>query len=169
MLTFACSMQIEFGVCVDFTASNGAVHTPQSLHFLNSQIPNQYEMAIRAVLEICEHYNHRRIFDACGFGAKIPPDFNVAHHFPLVVRFCRLQSLSSNHSRTSKAINGKCWEFKACSMHTKAVSPTVSCTALQTLSHPSKNLHNELDCFLGTAAAIKFFSSSLVSSTIFNC
>lgn len=31
---------------------------------------NQYEVAIRSVLEICEHYNHQKLFDAVGFGAK---------------------------------------------------------------------------------------------------
>jgi hypothetical protein len=77
-------MQLEFAVCVDFTASNGPVHLPQSLHFLSGQTPNQYELAIRAVLEICEHYNHSKIFDAMGFGAKIPPNFEVKHLFPLV-------------------------------------------------------------------------------------
>lgn len=45
---------------------------------------NQYEMAIRAVLEICQHYNHQKQFDATGFGAKIPPAYEVSHLFPLV-------------------------------------------------------------------------------------
>lgn len=78
------SLQLEFAVAVDFTASNGDVKKPSSLHYINSQAPNQYEMAISAVLEICEHYNSTKMFEALGFGAKVPPDYQVAHVFPLV-------------------------------------------------------------------------------------
>lgn len=77
-------MQLEFGVAIDFTASNGPVHLAQSLHYFDDRAPNQYELAIRSVLEICEHYNHSKIFDAVGFGAKVPPNWEVRHLFPLV-------------------------------------------------------------------------------------
>lgn len=77
-------MQLEFAVCIDFTASNGHVHTPQSLHYIDNRVPNQYELAIHAVLDICQHYNHSKIFDAMGFGAKVPPNYDVRHLFPLV-------------------------------------------------------------------------------------
>lgn len=77
-------MQLEFAVSVDLTASNGAVTKSSSLHFVNSQYLNQYECAISAVLEICEHYNQSKQFEALGFGAKIPPAFGVSHIFPLV-------------------------------------------------------------------------------------
>lgn len=77
-------LQLEFGVCIDFTASNGPVHSSQSLHYLAGRTPNQYELAITSVLEICQHYNHTKEFDAMGFGAKIPPNFQVSHLFPLV-------------------------------------------------------------------------------------
>ncbi|KAI1721138.1 copine domain-containing protein [Ditylenchus destructor] len=40
-------------------------------------------MAISSVLEICEHYNRSKVFEAIGFGAKIPPHGNVSHLFPL--------------------------------------------------------------------------------------
>jgi hypothetical protein len=77
-------MQLEFAVAVDLTASNGDVTKPSSLHFVNAQFLNQYECAISAVLEICEHYNHSKQFEALGFGAQIPPSYNVSHMFPLV-------------------------------------------------------------------------------------
>lgn len=38
------------------------------------------------MLEICEHYNHHKTFEAVGFGAKIPPSYEVSHMFPLVSR-----------------------------------------------------------------------------------
>ncbi|KAH7731119.1 Copine-8 [Aphelenchoides avenae] len=76
-------LQLEFGVAVDFTASNGQVFDPSSLHFIGSGVPNQYETAIRAVLSICEHYNKKRVYDAVGFGAIIPPMMQLSHGFPL--------------------------------------------------------------------------------------
>jgi hypothetical protein len=75
-------------VSVDFTASNGAVTDKNSLHYVNPSQPNQYEMAIKAVLEICQHYNETQIFEAFGFGAKIPPRRKISHLFPLV-GYCR--------------------------------------------------------------------------------
>ena len=77
-------LQLDFTVAVDFTASNGTVTDPRSLHYINPHQPNQYEMAIRAVLDICQFYNKTKMFDAYGFGAKIPPTFQVSHLFPLV-------------------------------------------------------------------------------------
>ncbi|KAI6191067.1 hypothetical protein M3Y97_00187500 [Aphelenchoides bicaudatus] len=108
-------MQLEFAVSVDFTASNGPVHLPQSLHFFNGQIPNQYELAIRSVLEICEHYNHNKIFDAMGFGAKIPPNFEVKHLFPLNV---------NTFQRQVEGVGGVLEAYKQCLMSTQLYGPT---------------------------------------------
>lgn len=76
-------MQLEFAVSIDFTASNGNVNDPNSRHFQNEFCLNQYELAISSILEICEHYNNSKIFEAFGFGAKIPPSQEACHFFPL--------------------------------------------------------------------------------------
>lgn len=76
-------MQIDFAVAVDFTSSNGNVRNPDSLHYINPNYPNQYEMAIDAVLSICEPYNHTKIFEASGFGALTDPGPKDSHFFPL--------------------------------------------------------------------------------------
>lgn len=55
-----------------------------SLHRFDSHHANQYEIAINAIAEICQHYCHSKIFNAYGFGAKIPPDPKVHYNFPLV-------------------------------------------------------------------------------------
>ncbi|KJH44842.1 C2 domain protein [Dictyocaulus viviparus] len=75
--------QLGFAVAVDFTASNGAVHKPTSLHYINPTQPNQYEIAIRAVIDICQHYNNSKLFDAFGFGAILPPETCVSPIFSL--------------------------------------------------------------------------------------
>uniref|UniRef100_A0A914Y8A0 Copine-3 n=1 Tax=Panagrolaimus superbus TaxID=310955 RepID=A0A914Y8A0_9BILA len=76
-------LELEFTVAVDFTASNGAVTVPTSLHFCNPHSSNEYQMAIKAVLEICQAYNKTKNFSAYGFGAQIPPTYAVSHLFPL--------------------------------------------------------------------------------------
>ncbi|XGW30842.1 hypothetical protein V3C99_009645, partial [Haemonchus contortus] len=75
--------QLDFAVAVDFTASNGAVHKPTSLHSISTAQPNQYEIAIRAVIDICQHYNNSKLFDAFGFGAILPPQTCVSPIFSL--------------------------------------------------------------------------------------
>ncbi|WKY04568.1 hypothetical protein Q1695_005516 [Nippostrongylus brasiliensis] len=62
-------MEIDFTVAIDFTNSNGPMHKSSSLHYINPSQSNQYELTIRSVLDICKHYNSRKMFDAFGFGA----------------------------------------------------------------------------------------------------
>lgn len=47
-------MQLEFAVSIDFTASNGNPLSPNSRHYIDQFYLNQYELAVRSVLEICE-------------------------------------------------------------------------------------------------------------------
>ncbi|KAJ6650060.1 Copine-8, partial [Pseudolycoriella hygida] len=75
--------QMHFAVAIDFTASNGAPADPTSLHFINAHRPNNYEIALRSVGNIIEHYDRSQLFPAFGFGAKLPPAGNVSHQFPL--------------------------------------------------------------------------------------
>lgn len=42
-------VQLHFTVAIDFTASNGDPNTPQSLHYRNPSMDNQYTMAIKSV------------------------------------------------------------------------------------------------------------------------
>lgn len=52
-------MQLEFTVSVDFTASNGNINDPKSRHYVDHYCLNQYELAIKSVLEICEVDLHK--------------------------------------------------------------------------------------------------------------
>lgn len=62
------------------TGSNGDPSTPQSLHYV-SNIPNSYELAIRAVGNIIQDYDSDKQFPVLGFGARLPPDGRVSHEF----------------------------------------------------------------------------------------
>ncbi|CAK5125732.1 unnamed protein product [Meloidogyne enterolobii] len=109
------SLQLEFAVAVDLTASNGEISKSSSLHYVNSQYLNQYECAICAVLEICEHYNHSKMFETIGFGAKIPPAFTVSHMFPL-----RL----NNFERSVEGIQGVLDAYRYAIVNTQLYGPT---------------------------------------------
>lgn len=58
--------QMHFAVAIDFTASNGVSSDPQSLHFLSAQRPNSYEIALKSVGEIIQHYDSSKMFPAFG-------------------------------------------------------------------------------------------------------
>lgn len=78
-------MEMHFAVAIDFTASNGTVTDPKSLHYIDhyQNRPTAYEVALRAVGEIISSYDTHGMFPGYGFGAKIPPRFDVSHQFPL--------------------------------------------------------------------------------------
>lgn len=57
-------------VCIDFTASNGELSEPDSLHKLDDtgRVLNQYERAITSVGKILEPYAYQEKFAVFGFG-----------------------------------------------------------------------------------------------------
>jgi len=79
---------ISLSVAIDFTASNGELSDPESLHYIDPNDPNKmtaYEQAILQVGGVLESYDHDRQFPVFGFGAK--PRFmgvdDVMHCFHL--------------------------------------------------------------------------------------
>nr|XP_023413753.1 copine-7 [Loxodonta africana] len=75
--------QIHFTVAIDFTASNGDPRNSCSLHYINPYQPNEYLRALVAVGEICQDYDSDKRFSALGFGARIPPKYEVSHDFAI--------------------------------------------------------------------------------------
>ncbi|XP_043843404.1 copine-7 [Dromiciops gliroides] len=75
--------QIHFTVAIDFTASNGDPRNSCSLHYINPYQPNEYLKALIAVGEICQDYDSDKKFSALGFGARIPPKYEVSHDFAI--------------------------------------------------------------------------------------
>ncbi|XP_046384850.1 copine-8-like [Ischnura elegans] len=65
--------QLHCTFAIDFTGSNGDPNTPYSLHYIGKE-PNSYEIAIRAVGSIIQHYSSDKDFAVLGFGARLPPD-----------------------------------------------------------------------------------------------
>lgn len=58
--------EVSLTVAVDYTASNGEIRDPNSLHAMGPN--NQYERAIFNVGPIVEPYDHDRLFPVFGFG-----------------------------------------------------------------------------------------------------
>ncbi|KAM3860302.1 copine-3-like [Diretmus argenteus] len=75
--------EINFTIAIDFTASNGDPNTPQSLHYINPDGYNEYLEAIWAVGKVIQDYDSNKMFPAFGFGAQIPPTWQVSHEFPI--------------------------------------------------------------------------------------
>ncbi|KAK7118598.1 hypothetical protein R3I94_022177 [Phoxinus phoxinus] len=75
--------QINFTVGVDFTGSNGDPRFPDSLHHISPQGVNEYLSAIWSVGLVVQDYDSDKMFPAFGFGAQIPPTWQVSHEFPL--------------------------------------------------------------------------------------
>jgi len=69
-------------VAIDFTKSNGSIHDPNSLHYLdpNNKKENEYIEAIKAIGEILLYYDNDKMITVLGFGAKIPPLKDKASH-----------------------------------------------------------------------------------------
>ncbi|NWT05053.1 CPNE1 protein, partial [Mionectes macconnelli] len=75
--------QINFTVGVDFTASNGDPNLPDSLHHISPDGINEYLIAIWSVGSVVQDYDTDKLFPAFGFGAQIPPSWQVSHEFAL--------------------------------------------------------------------------------------
>ncbi|KAL3516184.1 hypothetical protein ACH5RR_023086 [Cinchona calisaya] len=75
--------ELNFMVAVDFTASNGNPHNPDSLHHINpSGRLNAYQQAIMEVGEVIQFYDSDKRFPAWGFGGKTFSG-SVSHCFNL--------------------------------------------------------------------------------------
>lgn len=75
--------QINLTVAIDFTASNGDPRNSTSLHFNSPTQPNQYQNAITSIGSILDYYDSDHLYPCFGYGAKLPPDWQVSHMFPL--------------------------------------------------------------------------------------
>ncbi|XP_041945072.1 copine-1 isoform X1 [Alosa alosa] len=75
--------QINFTVGIDFTGSNGDPRSPDSLHYMSPDGLNQYLSAIWSVGLVVQDYDTDKLFPAFGFGAQVPPNFQVSHEFAL--------------------------------------------------------------------------------------
>ncbi|CAM9798021.1 unnamed protein product [Lampetra planeri] len=75
--------QINFTVGIDFTGSNGDPRSPDSLHFLSPSGVNEYLTALWSIGNVIQDYDSDKLFPAFGFGAQIPPSWQVSHEFPL--------------------------------------------------------------------------------------
>ncbi|XP_047205661.1 copine-3-like isoform X1 [Girardinichthys multiradiatus] len=107
--------QINFTIAIDFTGSNGDPRSPMSLHYINPQGCNEYLAAIWAVGNVIQDYDSDKMFPAFGFGAQVPPTWQVSHEFPLNFNpsdpFCA-------------GIEGVAFAYQQCLLQVKLYGPT---------------------------------------------
>eukprot|EP01091_Cochliopodium_minus_P012551 TRINITY_DN3823_c1_g1_i1.p1 TRINITY_DN3823_c1_g1~~TRINITY_DN3823_c1_g1_i1.p1 ORF type:complete len:724 (-),score=170.10 TRINITY_DN3823_c1_g1_i1:161-2263(-) len=101
--------KINLVVAVDFTASNGNPQLSSSLHYDNPNTPNEYQQAIKEVGTILCEYDTDQMFPCYGFGAKLPPNNQVSHCFPLNgnpnnPEVHGLQGILDSYSRSLKSV-----------------------------------------------------------------
>ncbi|CAG9335143.1 unnamed protein product [Blepharisma stoltei] len=72
--------EISLIVGIDFTKSNGLPSANNSLHYLDIDHPNEYIQALSAVGEILQYYDSDKKIPVYGFGAKLPPLFDIISH-----------------------------------------------------------------------------------------
>lgn len=73
--------QINLIIGIDFTSSNGNPKGPSSLHYIDPNNYNQYQIALKSVGEILLNYDTDKQVPVYGFGAKINGEVN--HCFAL--------------------------------------------------------------------------------------
>uniref|UniRef100_A0A3P9NMD8 Copine-3 n=1 Tax=Poecilia reticulata TaxID=8081 RepID=A0A3P9NMD8_POERE len=86
MLFYFCVFSLSLcgaQIAIDFTGSNGDPISPQSLHYISPDGYNEYLQAIWAVGNVIKDYDSTKMFPVFGFGAQIPPSWQVSHEFPI--------------------------------------------------------------------------------------
>jgi len=79
----SAGLQIGVTIAIDFTGSNGRITSPESLHHVGGKEPNAYMKVIEAVGNVLQEYDSDKVFPTFGFGAKVPPNKEVSHAFPI--------------------------------------------------------------------------------------
>jgi hypothetical protein len=72
--------EISLILAIDFTKSNGDPILQTSLHYTDPERPNEYVQAIKEVGEILQYYDSDGQIPVFGFGAKMPPRFDIVSH-----------------------------------------------------------------------------------------
>ncbi|XP_061884951.1 copine-4 [Entelurus aequoreus] len=127
--------QIQFTVAIDFTASNGDPRNSCSLHYIHPYRPNEYLKALVAVGEICQDYDSDKMFPAFGFGARIPPDYQVSHDF--AVNF-------NEDNPECAGIQGVVEAYQACLPKLQLYGPTNIAPIIHKVAHSaSQEVHTK--------------------------
>ncbi|KAJ6238827.1 copine-8 [Anaeramoeba flamelloides] len=78
---FKMGIEMNLVFSIDFTASNGHINSPNSLHYTDDFSLNQYQESIMKCGSILSNYCEKKKFPVYGFGARI--DNNISHCFSL--------------------------------------------------------------------------------------
>ncbi|XAR52531.1 hypothetical protein NMG60_11020661 [Bertholletia excelsa] len=97
--------ELNFMVAIDFTASNGNPHFPDSLHYIHptGQL-NAYQQAIMEVGEVIQFYDYDKRFPAWGFGGRTHAG-SVSHCFNLSAAGLEVEGVQGIMSSYANALH----------------------------------------------------------------
>ena len=95
----AKGLNINLIVAIDYTGSNMHPLDVESLHYIKSSEPTQYEKAIRACGNILAPYDDDQLIPVYGFGGIPPGKLLVEHVFPLKEIVKKEKTKSSNFNK----------------------------------------------------------------------
>ncbi|XP_067130750.1 copine-3-like isoform X2 [Centruroides vittatus] len=124
--------QINFTVAIDFTGSNGNPRDPNSLHYISSH-PNDYMKAIWAVGNVIQDYDSDKMFPALGFGARIPPTWEVSHEF--AINF-------NNSNPFCSGVQGIIDAYRNCITQVQLYGPTNFSPVINHVARFAQHAHN---------------------------
>ncbi|XP_070186631.1 copine-3-like isoform X2 [Littorina saxatilis] len=108
-------LQMSLSIAIDFTGSNGNPASPQSLHYIDPERPNEYMQAINAVGHVVQDYDSDKLFPVLGFGAGLPPNNQVSFEF--AVNF-------NPQNPYCAGINGVLQAYQSCIRQVQLYGPT---------------------------------------------
>lgn len=124
--------QINFTVAIDFTGSNGNPRDPNSLHYISNH-PNDYMKAIWAVGNVIQDYDSDKMFPALGFGARIPPTWEVSHEF--AINF-------NNSNPFCSGVQGIIDAYRNCITQVQLFGPTNFSPVINHVARFAQHAHN---------------------------
>ena len=76
-------VQINLTIGIDYTASNGKITSPTSLHYIGTNQLNSYEIAIKSCGNIVAYYDYDQLFPVYGYGARLNDSPQANHCFAI--------------------------------------------------------------------------------------
>ena len=128
-------VQIKLSIGIDFTASNGNINDPNSLHYISPGNYNDYEKAIKSCGLIMAFYDYDQKFATYGFGA-------VINNIPKV-NMCF--NINFNSDPEIYTIDNIISEYRNCIKKIQLAGPTEFCPMIRKTIDNIKRENNPLN------------------------
>ena len=146
----------NMSVAIDFTGSNGAVTSSNSLHYHSAKTKNPYQEVIQSISLVLQEYDADSLIPAYGYGAVIKKDgkfkcknsSDVNHDFPLTL----------SDKAEVEGLNGLLKAYDECCKHVELYGPTHAAPVLNQLLAFVKDAKREV-----TQLNQKYFTKLIIT------